>query len=122
MPIILILIQQNGGTDKVAQLRWRLAELMARHRIQGKDLAQRWGKKPSWISKVKRDMPRLDLQDLERLLESLNILAAQSGTLNQPITLDDLIEEDIAKKHNPPLQIWCLPLTQTSLLKAPLSR
>lgn len=77
--------------SSVAQIliKWRLNEVMARHDIRSKDLAEEMEVSPSAISNLrKRNMPRLSEETLNKLCQALNKLS-QEGTL---ITPGDLIE------------------------------
>lgn len=77
--------------SSVAQtlIRWRLNEVMARHDIRAKELAEEMEVSPSAISNLrKRNMPRLTEETLNKLCQALNKLS-QEGTL---ITPGELIE------------------------------
>jgi len=72
-----------------ALIKWRLNEVMARHGIRGKELAEEMDVSPSAISNLrKRNMPRLTEETLEKLCQALNKLS-QEKTL---ITPGELIE------------------------------
>lgn len=70
-------------------IRWRLNEVMARHGIRAKELAEEMEVSPTTVSNLrKRSMPRLTEETLNKLCQALNKLS-QEGTL---ITPGDLIE------------------------------
>ena len=58
-------------------IKWRLSEVMARHRVKGVDLAERLQMTPTAISKLKnaKTMPRIDGDKLNALCNALNELA-----------------------------------------------
>jgi DNA-binding Xre family transcriptional regulator len=74
-------------------IKWKLAELMARHRIKAKDLAIQLEINPTAVSNLKsaRTMPRFDGDRLSQLLTALNQLADKK-TIESPIGLLDLLE------------------------------
>lgn len=78
-------------------IRWRLNEVMARHGIRAKELAEEMDVSASAISNLrKRNMPRLTEETLNSLCKALNKLSHE-GTL---ITPGDLIEY-IPEPENP---------------------
>lgn len=74
-------------------IRWKLAELMARHKVTGRDLAQKLGKNESSITRLKGavKLPKLGGDEVEALLIAIEELAAEE-TKHRPLTLADLIE------------------------------
>ncbi len=72
-------------------IRWRLNEVMARHRIKGGDLAEFMGVSDNAISNLRkaRTMPRIDGERLNQLCNGLNELAKAPDRI---ITPTDLIE------------------------------
>lgn len=80
-------------------IKWSLNELMARHRIKGKDLAVALDVRPATVTSLRQStkMPRLDSDRLESILVALNSLADKE-TVTRRIELSDLIEwvEDAA--------------------------
>lgn len=70
-------------------IRWRLNEIMARHRIKGSDLAEELQISNNAVSKLKnaQTMPRIDGERLNALCNALNNLAG-----NAEITPAMLIE------------------------------
>jgi putative transcriptional regulator len=68
-------------------IRWKLAELMARHGIKPKDLASEMGCTRDAVSNLrKRTMPRLSGNTLNSLIKSLKALSGEE------VTFDDLLE------------------------------
>lgn len=68
-------------------IRWKLAELMARHGIKPKDLAEEMGYTRDAVSNLrKRTMPRLTGDTLNNLMNGLSKLSGVT------ITSNDLIE------------------------------
>ena len=76
-------------------IKWKLAELMARHKVTGRDLAQRLGKNESSITRLRGavKLPKLSGDDLEKLLLAIEQLADQE-TLTRPLRIEDLVEWD----------------------------
>lgn len=79
-------------------IRWQLNEVMARHHIKGKTLAEYLSDREATISKLRnsRTMPRIDGDRLDSLLKALNHLADPVPT-DRKIDVTDLIcwvEED----------------------------
>lgn len=77
--------------SSVAQtlIRWCLNEVMARHDIRAKELAEEMGVSPTTVSNLrKRSMPRLTEETLNKLCRALNNLSHE----RTPITPGDLIE------------------------------
>ena len=74
-------------------IKWKLNEVMARHRIQGSDLAKYLNAVPNTVTNLKNaeTMPRIDGKRLDELLNGLNDLA-QNLDEDQIITDRDLIE------------------------------
>ncbi|NET08270.1 MAG: helix-turn-helix domain-containing protein [Merismopedia sp. SIO2A8] len=74
-------------------MKWKLAELMARHRVTGRDLAKKIGKHENSITRLKGEtsMPKISGEDLETLLLGIEELAEES-TKNRPLQLSDLLE------------------------------
>lgn len=64
-------------------IRWRLNEIMARHRIKGSDLANRLQISNNAVSKLKnaQTMPRIDGDKLNALCNALNELAEDTENL-----------------------------------------
>lgn len=73
-----------------ALIKWRLKEVMARHNIKARDLADEMGVSANSVSNLRnaRTMPRLDGEILNNLCEALNRLAQD---LEGEITPTDLI-------------------------------
>jgi putative transcriptional regulator len=70
-------------------IRWRLNEVMARHGIRAKELAEEMNVSPSAISNLKkRTMPRLSEETLNNLCQALNKLSQEEAL----ITPGELIE------------------------------
>ncbi len=71
-------------------IRWRLNEVMARHRVLAKDLAEYLKISPTAVSGLRKAevMPRIDGYRLEGLTRGINDLS----TLEEQITPYDLIE------------------------------
>lgn len=61
-------------------IRWRLNEIMARHRIKGSDLAEKLQISNNAVSKLKnaQTMPRIDGERLNALCNALNNLAGDA--------------------------------------------
>lgn len=74
-------------------IKWKLAELMARHRVTGRELSKVIGRTESAITKLKRvnELPKLSGTDLENLLLGIEQLADKE-TLSNPLQLEDLVE------------------------------
>jgi putative transcriptional regulator len=72
-------------------IKWRLAEIMARHKIKGNELADQLKVRPNTVSNLKNapTMPRLDGDRLNELCVALTLLA------NESITPNHLIEYSI---------------------------
>lgn len=75
-------------------IRWRLSEVMARHRIKGTDLAKRLETTPNAISRLKKakTMPRIDGDKLNALCNALNGLAEDAENPKTRITPAMLLE------------------------------
>ena len=75
-------------------IKWRLAEVMARYRIKGSDLAEYMGVSDNAISKLKKakTLPRLGGERLNLLCNGLNKLAQDK---EGEITPADLIDYSI---------------------------
>ena len=75
-------------------IRWRLGEVMARHRIKGTDLAERLKTTPNAISRLKKakTMPRIDGDKLNALCNALNGLAEDTENPKARITPAMLLE------------------------------
>lgn len=69
-------------------IKWRLAEVMARHRIKGIDLAEYLSVRENAVSSLKNadTMPRIDGTKLNNICLGLTILSGEK------ITPNDLIE------------------------------
>jgi putative transcriptional regulator len=68
---------------KPTSIRWKLAELMARHGIKPKDLATEMGCTRDAVSNLRqRTMPRLSGDTLNNLFRSLNALSEEAVTFN----------------------------------------
>ncbi|NEP56833.1 MAG: helix-turn-helix domain-containing protein [Symploca sp. SIO2G7] len=74
-------------------IKWKLAELMAKHRVTGRELSKVIGRTESAITKLKgaKELPRLSGNDLEKLLLGIERLADED-TLTRPLTITDLVE------------------------------
>ncbi|GGA46314.1 helix-turn-helix transcriptional regulator [Okeania sp. KiyG1] len=72
-------------------INWRLAELMARYRISGEELAKYLDISSNAVSNLKRadTMPRIDGEKLGAILDGLNLLAKKK---EKDITPADLFE------------------------------
>lgn len=75
-------------------IKWRLAEIMARHKIKGNELADKLKVRPNTVSNLKNasTMPRLDGDRLNELCIALTQLA------NESITPNHLIEYSVEKE------------------------
>lgn len=75
-------------------IKWRLSEVMARHRIKGTDLAERLQTTPNAISRLKnaKTMPRIDGDRLNALCNALNELAEDAENPKARITPAMLLE------------------------------
>lgn len=71
-------------------IRWKLSELMARHRIKGKELANYLGISANSVSALKRAelMPEIGGERWEQISEAINELSC----LNEKCTPFDLVE------------------------------
>lgn len=71
-------------------IRWKLSELMARHRIKGKDLANYLGISANSVSALKRAeiMPEIGGERWEQICEAINELSCR----NEKCTPFDLVE------------------------------
>ena len=71
-------------------IRWRLNEIMARHRVLAKELAEEMGISDNAISNLRRaeTMPRIDGKRFNQLCASLTKLSK----IHEPVTPYDLIE------------------------------
>jgi putative transcriptional regulator len=71
-------------------IRWKLNEIMARHRIKGKDLANHLGVSANAISMLKNApiLPEIGGERWEQICEAINELSQ----INEPITPFDMIE------------------------------
>jgi putative transcriptional regulator len=68
-------------------IKWKLTEVMARHRIKAKDLAIDMGYTAASVSTLRKgSMPRLREETLDRLLISLNRMAEEK------VEVSDLIQ------------------------------
>lgn len=71
-------------------IRWKLREVMDRHGIQAKDLADELGISRNAVSNLRGvDMPRIDGDRLNNLLLALNKMRRADSQLITPV---DLIE------------------------------
>ncbi|BAY85915.1 hypothetical protein NIES267_54210 [Calothrix parasitica NIES-267] len=71
-------------------IRWKLSELMARHRIKGKDLANYLGISANSVSALKRAeiMPEIGGERWEQICEAINELSCR----DEKCTPFDLVE------------------------------
>lgn len=71
-------------------IRWKLSEVMARHRIKGKDLANHLGISANSVSALKRAevMPEIGGERWEQICEAINELSP----MDEECTPFDLIE------------------------------
>jgi putative transcriptional regulator len=71
-------------------IRWRLSEVMARHRVAAKDLAKLLGVSNNAISNLRNAdvMPRIDGTRLEQICVAISRLSR----LGDPVSPHDLIE------------------------------
>lgn len=81
-------------------VRWRLAEILARHGIKNKDFAEALGVGPNAASSLKTSetMPRLDGERLGEILDILNQMGKPELMENEAITILDLLEYKPEKK------------------------
>ena len=77
-------------------IRWKLNEIMARHRIKGSDLAKRLQISNNAISKLKnaKTMPRIDGDRLNTLCNALNNLAENVDTEITPAVLIEYVRDE----------------------------
>jgi putative transcriptional regulator len=77
----------------VMTARWRLAELMARYRIRGDELAEYIGITANAMSNLKNaeTMPRIDGERFAKILDGLNSLAKNKPE-DEVIYPNDLFE------------------------------
>lgn len=70
---------------------WRLNELMARHRVSGKDLANELGISENSVSALRKSqtMPRINGERLDEIAAALTKLSATGGVVRGI----DLLEE-----------------------------
>lgn len=63
-------------------IRWKLNELMARHRITNRSLGEQLGKHETSVSRMRTTdkMPRIDGDDLNELCKALTLLAKVNVT------------------------------------------
>lgn len=68
-------------------IRWKLAEIMARHRIKGKDLADSLSISGNAVSSLKnsQSMPKIDGERLNQICNSLSKLAGEVVSPNNLI-------------------------------------
>ncbi|MGB6299826.1 MAG: helix-turn-helix domain-containing protein [Rivularia sp. (in: cyanobacteria)] len=71
-------------------IRWKLSELMARHRVKGKDLANYLGISANSVSALKRAeiMPEIGGERWEQICEAINELSCR----DEKCTPFDLVE------------------------------
>jgi DNA-binding Xre family transcriptional regulator len=71
--------------------RWKLAELMARHRISNKELAEYLDMRPNSITDLKKaeSMPRINGEQLDRIAAAITALSR----INESVKGIDLLEE-----------------------------
>lgn len=71
-------------------IRWKLSEIMARHRVKGKDLANYLGISANSVSALKKAeiMPEIGGERWEQICEAINELSV----LDEKCTPFDLIE------------------------------
>jgi putative transcriptional regulator len=72
------------GRIELMPTKWRLNELMARHRVSGKDLAKKLGISQNAVYALKNaeKMPRIDGDRLDEIAEALTSLSRIGGTIN----------------------------------------
>jgi DNA-binding Xre family transcriptional regulator len=77
-------------------IRWRLNEIMARHRIKGSDLANRLQISNNAVSKLKnaQTMPRIDGDRLNTLCNALNNLAENVDVEITPAALIEYVRDE----------------------------
>ncbi|NER29088.1 MAG: helix-turn-helix domain-containing protein [Symploca sp. SIO1C4] len=73
-------------------IKWRLSEVMARHQVTGRELANLLNRHESSITKIRatKIMPRLSATSLNELLNGLNKL--KKTEVDHVITPNDLID------------------------------
>ncbi|BAZ15921.1 hypothetical protein NIES4071_77940 [Calothrix sp. NIES-4071] len=71
-------------------IRWKLNEVMARHRVKGKDLADYLGISPNSVSLLKKAtiLPEIGGERWEQICAGINELSQ----INEPITPFDMVE------------------------------
>jgi DNA-binding Xre family transcriptional regulator len=71
--------------------RWKLAELMARHKVTNKEMAEYLGMRPNSITDLKKadSMPRINGEQLDRIAAALSALSK----INEPVKGLDLLED-----------------------------
>lgn len=77
-------------------IRWRLNEIMARHRIKGSDLAEELQISNNAVSKLKnaQTMPRIDGERLNALCNALNNLAAGDAEITPAMLIEYVRDEE----------------------------
>lgn len=77
-------------------MRWRLAELMTRYRVQGRDLATYLQISDNAMSSLKNaeSMPRIDGQRLISICQGLNQLGQNRERIITPYDLLEFSEEE----------------------------
>ncbi|BAS59907.1 hypothetical protein NIES2135_20640 [Leptolyngbya boryana NIES-2135] len=75
----------------IVPTKWKLAEVLARHKIKNKELAERLGVRPNTISDLKRadSMPRIDGKKLDELAAAITALSKIGGTVRGIDLLED---------------------------------
>lgn len=73
--------------------RWKLRELMSRHKIKNGDLADLMGKHVTSISRLKSPdfMPQMNGKEFDKLCDCLTIALKNIG-VDHVVTHDDLLE------------------------------
>lgn len=76
-------------SEKPLLITWKLKQVMTRHKIAAKDLADKLGLSRNSVSHWRKpDMPKLNGEDLNNLLLALNSLRRKE---RKPIQLSDLL-------------------------------
>lgn len=84
---MVLLVEQS-------MLRWRLREIMARGRITNRELAQRFHRHETSISRMKNSdtMPKMDGDELNSLCNVLTQILRERGQQDIVITHVDLMQ------------------------------
>ena len=82
--------------NQKTSIKWKLSEVMARHRIKGSDLANRLQISNNAVSKLKnaQTMPRIDGERLNALCNALNNLAAGDAEITPAMLIEYVRNEE----------------------------